>query len=103
MGILLRAARDYCRKIGFKGNFLIEPQPMEPTKHQYDFDSATVLGFLKEQDLLDDFKLNIEANHATLASHSFAHDLMVAAESGHLGSIDANRGDRSEERRVGTD
>src|SRR5690625_5311880 len=66
---------------------------MEPTKHQYDFDSTTVLGFLKEQDLLDDFKLNIEANHATLASHSFAHDLMVAAESGHLGSIDANRGD----------
>ncbi|HLR89479.1 MAG TPA: xylose isomerase [Balneolaceae bacterium] len=93
MGIFLRAARDYGRKIGFKGNFLIEPKPMEPTKHQYDFDSATVLGFLKEQDLLDDFKLNIEANHATLASHSFAHDLMVAAESGHLGSIDANRGD----------
>lgn len=93
MGTFLRAARDYGRKIGFKGNFLIEPKPMEPTKHQYDFDSATVIGFLREQDLLDDFKLNIEANHATLASHSFAHDLMVAAESGHLGSIDANRGD----------
>ncbi len=93
MGTFLRAARDYGRKIGFKGNFLIEPKPMEPTKHQYDFDSATVIGFLREQDLLDDFKLNIEANHATLASHSFAHDLMVAAEAGLLGSIDANRGD----------
>lgn len=93
MGTFLRAARDYGRKIGFKGNFLIEPKPMEPTKHQYDFDSATVIGFLREQDLLDDFKLNIEANHATLASHSFAHDLMVAAESDLLGSIDANRGD----------
>lgn len=93
MGTFLRAARDYGRKIGFKGTFLIEPKPMEPTKHQYDFDSATVIGFLREQDLLDDFKLNIEANHATLASHSFAHDLMVAAEAGLLGSIDANRGD----------
>lgn len=93
MGTFLRAARDYGRKIGFKGNFLIEPKPMEPTKHQYDFDSATVIGFLREQDLLDDFKLNIEANHATLASHSFAHDLMVAAESNLLGSIDANEGD----------
>lgn len=93
LGTFLRSARDYGRKIGFKGNFLIEPKPMEPTKHQYDFDSATVLGFLREQDLMDDFKLNIEANHATLASHSFAHDLMVAAEAGMLGSIDANRGD----------
>ncbi|MEX1268624.1 MAG: xylose isomerase [Balneolaceae bacterium] len=93
MGTFLRAARDYGRSIGFKGNFLIEPKPMEPTKHQYDFDSATVIGFLREQDLLDDFKLNIEANHATLASHSFAHDLTVAAESGLLGSIDANEGD----------
>lgn len=93
LGTFLRTARDYGRKIGFKGNFLIEPKPMEPTKHQYDFDSATVIGFLREHDLLDDFKLNIEANHATLASHSFAHDLMVAAEAGMLGSIDANRGD----------
>tara|TARA_R100001143_G_scaffold63515_2_gene71238 strand:- start:29983 stop:31302 length:1320 start_codon:yes stop_codon:yes gene_type:complete len=93
LGIFLRAARDYGRKIGFEGNFLIEPKPMEPTKHQYDFDAATVIGFLHEQELLDDFKLNIEANHATLASHSFAHDIMVAAEAGLLGSIDANRGD----------
>ena len=93
LGVFLRSARDYGRKIGFKGNFLIEPKPMEPTKHQYDFDAATVIGFLHEQDLLDDFKLNIEANHATLASHSFAHDIMVAAEAGLLGSIDANRGD----------
>lgn len=93
LGEFLRKARDYGRKIGFKGNFLIEPKPMEPTKHQYDFDAATVIGFLHEQDLLDDFKLNIEANHATLASHSFAHDLTVAAESELLGSIDANRGD----------
>lgn len=93
LGTFLRAARDYGRSIGFKGNFLIEPKPMEPTKHQYDFDAATVIGFLHEQNLLDDFKLNIEANHATLASHSFAHDLSVAAESGLLGSIDANRGD----------
>ena len=89
----LRAARDYGRKSGFEGTFLIEPKPMEPTKHQYDFDAATVIGFLHEQDLLDDFKLNIEANHATLASHSFAHDLAVSAEQNLLGSIDANRGD----------
>lgn len=93
LGEFLRKARDYGRSIGFEGNFLIEPKPMEPTKHQYDFDSATVIGFLREQDLIDDFKLNIEANHATLASHSFAHDLTVAAERGLLGSIDANRGD----------
>ena len=93
MGEFLRQARDYGRKAGFKGNFLIEPKPMEPTKQQYDFDAATVIGFLREQELLDDFKLNIEANHATLASHSFAHDLTLAAESGLLGSIDANRGD----------
>ncbi|WP_234571055.1 xylose isomerase [Rhodohalobacter sp. 614A] len=93
LGEFLRKARDYGRSIGFEGNFLIEPKPMEPTKHQYDFDSATVIGFLQEQDLIDDFKLNIEANHATLASHSFAHDLTVAAERGLLGSIDANRGD----------
>lgn len=93
LGTFLRAARDYGRKIGFKGNFLIEPKPMEPTKHQYDFDAATVIGFLREQDLLDDFKLNIEGNHATLASHTFAHDVMLAAQNDLLGSIDANRGD----------
>jgi len=93
LGTFLRAARDYGRKIGFKGSFLIEPKPMEPTKHQYDFDAATVIGFLREHELLDDFKLNIEANHATLASHTFSHDVMLAAQNGLLGSIDANRGD----------
>ncbi|REL38019.1 xylose isomerase [Rhodohalobacter sp. SW132] len=93
LGTFLRSARDYGRKIGFEGNFLIEPKPMEPTKHQYDYDAATVIGFLREQDLMDDFKLNIEANHVTLAGHSFAHDIAVAAESGMLGSIDANEGD----------
>ena len=93
MGAFLRAARDYGRKIGFEGVYLIEPKPMEPSKHQYDFDAATVIGFLHEQDLLEDFKLNIEANHATLASHTFAHDVQVAAQAGLLGSIDANRGD----------
>ena len=93
MGAFLRAARDYGRKIGFEGVYLIEPKPMEPSKHQYDFDAATVIGFLHEQDLLEDFKLNIEANHATLASHTFAHDVQVAAQVGLLGSIDANRGD----------
>ena len=93
MGAFLRTARDYGRKIGFEGVYLIEPKPMEPSKHQYDFDAATVIGFLHEQDLLEDFKLNIEANHATLASHTFAHDVQVAAQAGLLGSIDANRGD----------
>ena len=93
MGAFLRAARDYGRKIGFEGTYLIEPKPMEPTKHQYDFDAATVIGFLREQDLLDDFKLNVEGNHATLASHTFSHDVMLAAQNGLLGSIDANRGD----------
>jgi xylose isomerase len=93
MGEFLRQARDYGRKIGFEGNFLIEPKPMEPSKHQYDFDAATVIGFLREQGLDKDFKLNIEANHATLASHTFAHDLQVSADAGMLGSIDANRGD----------
>ena len=93
MGEFLRQARDYGRKIGFEGNFLIEPKPMEPSKHQYDFDAATVIGFLRQQDLLEDFKLNIEANHATLASHSFAHELQISADHGLLGSIDANRGD----------
>jgi xylose isomerase len=86
-------AVDYAKQIGFKGQFLIEPKPKEPTKHQYDFDAATVLDFLRAYDLLDHFKLNIEANHATLAGHSFEHDLTVAAINGKLGSIDANVGD----------
>lgn len=89
----LSMARDYGRKIGFTGTFLIEPKPMEPTKHQYDFDAATVIGFLRNWSLDKDFKLNIEANHATLASHTFAHDLQTAADAGLLGSVDANRGD----------
>jgi len=89
----LGLARDYGRSIGFTGNFLIEPKPMEPMKHQYDFDAATVIGFLRHHGLDSDFKLNIEANHATLAGHSFAHDLQVASDAGLLGSIDANRGD----------
>lgn len=89
----LQAARDYGRKQGFKGTFLIEPKPMEPTKHQYDFDAATVLAFLRQYDLMDDFKLNVEVNHATLASHTFQHELQVAADAGVLGSMDANRGD----------
>jgi xylose isomerase len=86
-------ARDYARKQGFKGNFFIEPKPMEPTKHQYDYDASTVIGFLRKYNLLDDFKLNIEVNHATLAGHTFQHELRVAANEGLLGSIDANRGD----------
>jgi xylose isomerase len=89
----LTLARDYGRKQGFNGTFLIEPKPMEPTKHQYDFDSATVIGFLRHYGLDKDFKLNIEVNHATLAGHAFQHDLQVAADAGLLGSIDANRGD----------
>lgn len=89
----LHMAKDYARSQGFKGNFFIEPKPMEPTKHQYDFDSATVIGFLREFDLLDDFKLNVEVNHATLAQHTFQHELQVAANAGLLGSMDANRGD----------
>lgn len=88
----LAAARDHGRSIGFQGTFLIEPKPMEPMHHQYDFDSATVVGFLREHGLDADFKLNIEANHATLSGHTFAHDLQVAADAGLLGSIDANRG-----------
>jgi xylose isomerase len=92
MGRFLGLARDYGRSIGFKGNFLIEPKPMEPMKHQYDFDSATVIGFLRQHGLENDFKLNIEANHATLSGHTFEHDLQVAADAGLLGSIDANRG-----------
>ncbi|WP_152250073.1 xylose isomerase, partial [Xanthomonas maliensis] len=92
MARFLTLARDYGRSIGFKGNFLIEPKPMEPMKHQYDFDSATVVGFLRQHGLDRDFKLNIEANHATLSGHSFEHDLQVASDAGLLGSIDANRG-----------
>ena len=93
MAQLLILARDYARGQGFKGNFFIEPKPMEPMKHQYDFDAATAIGFLKEYGLEKDFKLNIEVNHATLAQHTFEHELAVAAHAGLLGSIDANRGD----------
>ena len=93
MGQFLRQARDYGRKIGFKGVYLIEPKPAEPSKHQYDFDCATVIGFLNMQGLADDFKINVEVNHATLAQHTFAHELQTAADAGMLGSIDANRGD----------
>lgn len=93
MARFLHMAKDYARKQGFKGTFLIEPKPMEPTKHQYDFDAATVIGFLNAHGLAGDFKLNVEVNHATLAGHSFQHDLQVAADAGLLGSIDANRGD----------
>ena len=93
MARFFHMAVDYAKLIGFDGQFLIEPKPKEPTKHQYDFDAATVLGFLGTYDLLDHFKLNIEANHATLAGHSFEHDLMVASMNGKLGSIDANAGD----------
>lgn len=93
MGMMLSMARDYGRKIGFKGTFLIEPKPMEPSKHQYDYDSATIIGFLRQYGLDKDFKLNIETNHATLAGHSFQHELQVAADAGMLGSIDANKGD----------
>lgn len=89
----LGMARDYARKNGFKGTFFIEPKPMEPTKHQYDFDAATVIGFLRHYGLDKDFKLNIEVNHATLAGHTFQHELQVSADAGLLGSIDANRGD----------
>ena len=93
MAMMLSLARDYGRKKGFKGAFLIEPKPMEPSKHQYDYDAATVIGFLRHYGLDKDFKLNIEVNHATLAGHAFAHDLQVAADAGLLGSIDANKGD----------
>lgn len=90
---MLIAARDYARTKGFKGTFLIEPKPMEPTKHQYDVDTETVIGFLKAHGLEEDFKVNIEVNHATLAGHTFEHELAVAVDNGMLGSIDANRGD----------
>nr|WP_199076279.1 xylose isomerase [Pedobacter sp. ASV19] len=89
----LHAAKDYARAQGFKGTFFIEPKPCEPTKHQYDYDAATVIGFLREYNLLEDFKLNLEVNHATLAGHTFQHEVQVAADAGLLGSMDANRGD----------
>jgi len=93
MAQFLHMSRDYARKMGFKGNFFIEPKPCEPTKHQYDYDAATVIGFLQKFDLLKDFKLNLEVNHATLAGHTFQHELQVAVDQAVLGSIDANRGD----------
>jgi xylose isomerase len=93
LATFLTVARDYARKQGFKGVFFIEPKPCEPTKHQYDYDAATVVGFLRQFGLEKDFKLNVEVNHATLAGHTFQHELQVAADAGMLGSIDANRGD----------
>jgi xylose isomerase len=93
LGIFLSKARDYARAQGFKGNFFIEPKPMEPMKHQYDFDCATAIGFLRQYGLEKDFKMNIEVNHATLAQHTFQHEMEVAANAGMLGSLDANRGD----------
>ena len=90
---LFRMVRDYGRSIGFKGDFYIEPKPKEPMKHQYDFDAATAIGFLRAHGLDKDFKMNIEANHATLAGHTFQHDLRISAINGMLGSIDANQGD----------
>ncbi|HTN88797.1 MAG TPA: xylose isomerase, partial [Sorangium sp.] len=89
----LTIARDYARSRGFKGTFFIEPKPMEPSKHQYDFDAETVIGFLRQHGLDKDFKLNLETNHATLAGHTMDHEMQVAADAGMLGSIDANRGD----------
>jgi len=89
----LHLAKDYARKNGFNGTFFIEPKPMEPTKHQYDYDAATCISFMRQYDLMDDFKLNIEVNHATLAGHTFTHELQVAADADVLGSMDANRGD----------
>ena len=89
----LHTAKDYARKNGFKGQFFIEPKPCEPSKHQYDYDCETVIGFLRQYDLLNDFSLNIEVNHATLAGHTMQHELQVAADAGLLGSMDANRGD----------
>lgn len=90
---MLRLSIDYARARGFKGKFFIEPKPCEPTKHQYDYDAATVIGFLRQYDLLDDMSLNLEVNHATLAGHTFQHEVQVAADAGLLGSLDANRGD----------
>ena len=93
LAMMLRLARDYGRAKRFTGTSLIEPKPMEPTKHQYDVDTETVIGFLKEHGLAEDFKVNIEVNHATLAGHTFEHELAVAVDNGMLGSVDANRGD----------
>ncbi len=93
LAMVLKMARDYARSKGFTGTFLIEPKPMEPSKHQYDVDTETVIGFLKAHGLDKDFKVNIEVNHATLAGHTFEHELAVAVDNGMLGSIDANRGD----------
>ena len=93
LAMMLTIARDYARSKGFTGTFLIEPKPMEPTKHQYDVDTETVIGFLKAHGLDKDFKVNIEVNHATLAGHTFEHELACAVDAGMLGSIDANRGD----------
>ncbi len=94
LGQFLLAARDYGRSTGFKGSFLIEPKPLEPTRHQYDFDAQTVIGFIRHYGLQDDFKVNVEANHATLAGHSFAHELRMCADAGLPGSIDARPGRR---------
>lgn len=93
MAAFLHLASDYAKEIGFEGTLLIEPKPMEPTTHQYDFDAATTLGFLREFDLIDRFWLNVECNHATLAAHTWEHDLLVASIAGKLGSLDINRGD----------
>ncbi|MES2647512.1 MAG: xylose isomerase [Bacteroidota bacterium] len=93
LAMFLHKAKDYARSQGFKGTFFIEPKPCEPTKHQYDYDSATVISFLRQYDLLADFKINLEVNHATLAGHTFQHEVQVAADAGLLGSMDANRGD----------
>ncbi|WP_069659390.1 xylose isomerase [Arcticibacter eurypsychrophilus] len=89
----LHSAKDYARANGFTGTFFIEPKPCEPSKHQYDYDAATVLGFLQKYDLMGDFKINLEVNHATLAGHTMQHEMQVAADAGLLGSLDANRGD----------
>ncbi len=93
LATMLRMARDYARAKGFRGNFLVEPKPMEPMKHQYDADTETVIGFLRAHGLDKDFKVNIEVNHAILAGHTFEHELQCAVDAGMLGSIDANRGD----------
>ena len=93
LAAFMHMAVDHAKKIGFKGQFLFEPKPKEPTKHQYDSDAAACLNFLREYDLLEHFKLNIETNHATLAGHTMEHELEVAIGAGALGSIDANRGD----------
>lgn len=93
LATFLHMAKDYGRSIGFNGTFLIEPKPMEPSKHQYDFDVATVIGFLLQHGLEKDFKINIENNHATLANHTFAHEIQLAADTGLLGSLDINQGD----------